>query len=397
MTYLIVGVDGRTLVPWHRNVLAPDASAARDIGRSRAANEGVVLVVAAVIDAGGQVVPTVPILGFDAGRSRRARCGPAGRPPGSNRSRRMEMRSVSSEAVALVGGLLFLLIAVVGGGFTAKEIIIPGVPGWGRIASLAVGVALVVPYFSEELRSDAAPLPEARIAASTDRFRSHGRQHRARRARPDRRVARRSRGRRSGRDGGRVGPGGRRQHRGRVHAAQCRRRRDLADRRVRRRTHAGRRERGLRQRRRAHRPAARRADHRPWLESGRRRRAVDALPLLPARDSAVLPGRVASVSRSSSRADNHAHHASPEPGAPDRRRDHAIGLLEDASTAPVRDPSRSRAPIASPASRTTMLERCATAAFSTATSGLSSTPRRSSRQPIAAASASDAPATRNAG
>ena len=63
---------------------------------------------------------------------------------------------------------MFLLIAVVGGGFTAKEIMIPGVPGWGRIASLAVGVALVVPYFSEELRSDAAPLPEARIAASTD-------------------------------------------------------------------------------------------------------------------------------------------------------------------------------------------------------------------------------------
>ena len=69
MTYLIVGVDGRTLVPWHRNVLAPDASAARDIGRDRAANEGVVLVVAAVIDAGGQVVPTTPILGCDAGRS----------------------------------------------------------------------------------------------------------------------------------------------------------------------------------------------------------------------------------------------------------------------------------------------------------------------------------------
>jgi len=75
---------------------------------------------------------------------------------------------MSSEAVALVGGLLFLLIAVVGGGFTAKEIAIPGVPGWGRIASLAVGVALVVPYFSEALRSEAARLPEARVAASVD-------------------------------------------------------------------------------------------------------------------------------------------------------------------------------------------------------------------------------------
>lgn len=78
------------------------------------------------------------------------------------------MRPVSPEAVALVGGLLFLLIAVVGGGFTAKEIVIPGVPGWGRIASLAVGVALVVPYFSEALRSDAAPLPQASVAATID-------------------------------------------------------------------------------------------------------------------------------------------------------------------------------------------------------------------------------------
>ena len=69
MTYLIVGVDGRTLAPWHRNVLAPDASTARHIGRSRAANEGVVLVVAAVIGAGGQVVPTLSIRGRDAGRS----------------------------------------------------------------------------------------------------------------------------------------------------------------------------------------------------------------------------------------------------------------------------------------------------------------------------------------
>ena len=73
---------------------------------------------------------------------------------------------MSPEAVALVGGLLFLLIAVVGGGFTAKEIAIPGVPGWGRVASLAVGVALVVPYFTEALRSDAAPLPGVRTSAS---------------------------------------------------------------------------------------------------------------------------------------------------------------------------------------------------------------------------------------
>jgi hypothetical protein len=74
---------------------------------------------------------------------------------------------MSSEAVALMGGLLFLLIAVVGGGFSAKEVAIPGVPGWARVASLAVGVALVVPYFTEALRSDVASLPEARTSAAT--------------------------------------------------------------------------------------------------------------------------------------------------------------------------------------------------------------------------------------
>ena len=79
MTYLIVGVDGRTLVPWHRNVLAPDASTARHIGRSRAADEGVMLVVAAVIGAGGQVLPPLPPPGRDGGAPRRARRGPAGR------------------------------------------------------------------------------------------------------------------------------------------------------------------------------------------------------------------------------------------------------------------------------------------------------------------------------
>ena len=76
---------------------------------------------------------------------------------------------MSAEAVALVGGLLFLLIAVVGGGFAAKEIFIPGVPGWARVASLAVGVALVVPYFAEALRAeDRTPQGAIRAASIGD-------------------------------------------------------------------------------------------------------------------------------------------------------------------------------------------------------------------------------------
>jgi hypothetical protein len=73
---------------------------------------------------------------------------------------------MSPEAVALLGGLLFLLIAIVGGGFTAKEISLPGVPGWARIASLALGLALLVPYFVQALRSDETRSSEAVSAAS---------------------------------------------------------------------------------------------------------------------------------------------------------------------------------------------------------------------------------------
>jgi hypothetical protein len=57
VTYLIVGVDRRTLAPWHRNVLAHDVAAARRIARSRAAAEGVALVVAAVIGPYSAVLP----------------------------------------------------------------------------------------------------------------------------------------------------------------------------------------------------------------------------------------------------------------------------------------------------------------------------------------------------
>jgi hypothetical protein len=73
---------------------------------------------------------------------------------------------MSPEAVALLGGLLFLLIAIVGGGFTAKEISLPGVPGWARIASLALGLALLLPYFVQALRSDKPRSPEAVSAAA---------------------------------------------------------------------------------------------------------------------------------------------------------------------------------------------------------------------------------------
>ncbi len=60
MTYLIVGVDRRTLAPWHENVLARDQASARRIARARAAARGIALVVAAVIGPNSAVLPDEP-------------------------------------------------------------------------------------------------------------------------------------------------------------------------------------------------------------------------------------------------------------------------------------------------------------------------------------------------
>jgi hypothetical protein len=49
MTYLIVGLDRRTLAPWHRNVLDRDAPSATRAALARAGADGVDLVVATVI------------------------------------------------------------------------------------------------------------------------------------------------------------------------------------------------------------------------------------------------------------------------------------------------------------------------------------------------------------
>jgi hypothetical protein len=50
VTYLlIVGLDRKTLVRWHQNVLARDIGTATGIAQARAAAQGIRLVVAAVI------------------------------------------------------------------------------------------------------------------------------------------------------------------------------------------------------------------------------------------------------------------------------------------------------------------------------------------------------------
>jgi hypothetical protein len=64
MTFLIVGVDRRSLTPWHRNVLAREPGEATRLALARAAADGVSLVVAAIIGPGGAVLGTKAPEGF---------------------------------------------------------------------------------------------------------------------------------------------------------------------------------------------------------------------------------------------------------------------------------------------------------------------------------------------
>ena len=56
MTYLIVGLDRKTLARWHENVSADDTGTAKRIARARAMGQGIDLVVAAVIGPNSAVV-----------------------------------------------------------------------------------------------------------------------------------------------------------------------------------------------------------------------------------------------------------------------------------------------------------------------------------------------------
>ncbi|HEU5473353.1 MAG TPA: hypothetical protein VFV67_22140 [Actinophytocola sp.] len=61
---------------------------------------------------------------------------------------------MSVEVVALGGGIFFLLVAIVGGGFAIREISMPRVPSWARAASGAFGVLLLVPFMLGVLRGE---------------------------------------------------------------------------------------------------------------------------------------------------------------------------------------------------------------------------------------------------
>jgi hypothetical protein len=62
VTYLIVGLDRNTLARWHQNVMARDIRSATRIARTRAAAQGITLLIAAVIGPNSAVLPE-PVAG----------------------------------------------------------------------------------------------------------------------------------------------------------------------------------------------------------------------------------------------------------------------------------------------------------------------------------------------
>lgn len=67
---------------------------------------------------------------------------------------------MDSATIALLGGLLFLLLALVGGGFSIKEISMPTIPTMARAACLVVGVGLVVLSFTAAPDDEPGPAAE---------------------------------------------------------------------------------------------------------------------------------------------------------------------------------------------------------------------------------------------
>jgi hypothetical protein len=70
---------------------------------------------------------------------------------------------VDGATISLLLGALFLLISVVGGGFQAKEIQIPRVPGRARLGALIVGLVFCLPFANRELvgwRGERSPTDE---------------------------------------------------------------------------------------------------------------------------------------------------------------------------------------------------------------------------------------------
>jgi hypothetical protein len=83
---------------------------------------------------------------------------------------------MTSDTIGLLAAVLFLLIAVVGGGFTVKELTIPKVPNAGRVLAGLLGVLFAVPFVLSQAGADGQAGAASRVQLSAAQP-SHGPQH----------------------------------------------------------------------------------------------------------------------------------------------------------------------------------------------------------------------------
>lgn len=81
---------------------------------------------------------------------------------------------MAGDSVSLYGGILFLLIAVVGGGFSVKEVRIPRVPAWARIVSAVLGCFLTGFYLWKQLPLDGSDGPHVLKEQTVGEIGIHG-------------------------------------------------------------------------------------------------------------------------------------------------------------------------------------------------------------------------------
>jgi hypothetical protein len=56
---------------------------------------------------------------------------------------------MTPQTAILLGGIIFLFIAIVGGGFTVQEIKMQEIPAWGRCTAVVLGLAFIVMFVWE--------------------------------------------------------------------------------------------------------------------------------------------------------------------------------------------------------------------------------------------------------
>jgi hypothetical protein len=79
---------------------------------------------------------------------------------------------MTTETIALSAGLIFIFVAIIGGGITAKDTHIPIIHRSGRVALGFIGLLLCLPFIVGKLQGIGSGVPKGTIVAWSAEFRS---------------------------------------------------------------------------------------------------------------------------------------------------------------------------------------------------------------------------------